>query len=72
VTRELAERLLPFFSDPGFREAIEAYAKHRMDVAGRSLEQASDLLIMGRQQGAMRELRNLFTIRDEIKAHAKQ
>ncbi len=70
MTPEIAKKLLPLVNVKRNLDALEMYMESRITDMHRNMEQGEDMKAMYQAQGAIKELRRLRTLRDEVIAKA--
>ena len=70
MTPEVAKKLLPLVNVKRNLDALEMYMESRITDMHRNMEQGEDMKAMYQAQGAIKELRRLRTLRDEVIAKA--
>lgn len=71
MDKKVAETLLGFVNAPHNVDDLKAYAAHRIEIHRTTLETARDADEILRVQGAIRELRRLSSLQDEVRGAAK-
>lgn len=71
MNKELLTWLLPTVNDPATRESLEKYAEYRIGILQTTLETSNSIETVYRTQGAIQELRRIFTLRDEVNQRKK-
>ena len=66
MTPEIAKKLLPLVNVKRNLDALEIYMESRITDMHRNMEQGDDMKAMYQAQGAIKELRRLRTLRDEV------
>jgi len=66
MTPEIAKKLLPLVNVKRNLDALEMYMESRITDMHRNMEQGDDMKAMYQAQGAIKELRRLRTLRDEV------
>jgi hypothetical protein len=66
MTPEIAKKLLPLVNVKRNLDALEMYMESRITDMHRNMEQGEDMKAMYQAQGAIKELRRLRTLRDEV------
>ncbi len=66
MTPEIAKKLLPLVNVKRNLDALELYMESRITDMHRNMEQGEDMKAMYQAQGAIKELRRLRTLRDEV------
>ena len=69
---ENAKKLLSFVNIKKNMDSIDTYARMRISQMHKQLEQATDIKDIQHAQGAIRELKRLTTLRDEVVADAEK
>lgn len=62
--------LKPFVNDPRFQTAFQDYLVVKLAQVHKELEQASDLLTVGKWQGQASLIKRLMKIREEVNGGA--
>jgi len=70
MTPEVAKKLLPLVNVKRNLDALEMYMESRITDMHRNMEQGEDMKAIYQAQGAIKELRRLRTLRDEVIAKA--
>jgi hypothetical protein len=70
MTPEIAKKLLPLINVKRNLDALEMYMESRITDMHRNMEQGEDMKAIYQAQGAIKELRRLRTLRDEVIAKA--
>jgi hypothetical protein len=70
MTPEVAKKLLPLINVKRNLDALEMYMESRITDMHRNMEQGEDMKAIYQAQGAIKELRRLRTLRDEVIAKA--
>lgn len=70
MTPDIAKKLLPLVNVKRNLDALELYMESRITDMHRNMEQGEDMKAMYQAQGAIKELRRLRTLRDEVIAKA--
>jgi hypothetical protein len=70
MTPEIAKKLLPLVNVKRNLDALEMYMESRITDMHRNMEQGEDMKAIYQAQGAIKELRRLRTLRDEVIAKA--
>jgi hypothetical protein len=70
MTPDIAKKLLPLVNVKRNLDALELYMESRITDMHRNMEQGDDMKAMYQAQGAIKELRRLRTLRDEVIAKA--
>lgn len=70
MTPDIAKKLLPLVNVKRNLDALEMYMESRITDMHRNMEQGEDMKAMYQAQGAIKELRRLRTLRDEVIAKA--
>lgn len=68
MTRDLAERLLPYVNDRSFMAVFAEYCEWREREAMKLVKGGEDLLALGRAQGSLYEMEALRKLRDTVLA----
>lgn len=66
MTPEIAKKLLPLVNVKRNLDALEMYMESRITDMHRNMEQGEDMKAIYQAQGAIKELRRLRTLRDEV------
>ena len=66
MTPDIAKKLLPLVNVKRNLDALEMYMESRITDMHRNMEQGEDMKAMYQAQGAIKELRRLRTLRDEV------
>ena len=66
MTPDIAKKLLPLVNVKSNLDALEIYMESRITDMHRNMEQGDDMKAMYQAQGAIKELRRLRTLRDEV------
>ena len=66
MIQTLAKKLLPLVNTKKNTDALSDYMEYRIEEHYRIMEQAQDTQVLHHSQGAIRELRRLKTLRDEV------
>ena len=66
MTPEMAKTLLPLVNIKRKLDALEMYMESRITDMHRNMEQGEDMKAIYQAQGAIKELRRLRTLRDEV------
>ena len=66
MTPEIAKKLLPLINVKRNLDALEMYMESRITDMHRNMEQGEDMKAIYQAQGAIKELRRLRTLRDEV------
>ena len=66
MTPDIAKKLLPLVNVKRNLDALEIYMESRITDMHRNMEQGDDMKAMYQAQGAIKELRRLRTLRDEV------
>ena len=66
MTPEIAKKLLPLVNVKRNLDALEMYMESRITDMHRNMEQGEDMKAIYQAQGALKELRRLRTLRDEV------
>lgn len=66
MTPEIAKKLLPLVNVKRNLDALEMYMESRITDMHRNMEQGEDMKTIYQAQGAIKELRRLRTLRDEV------
>ena len=66
MIKEVARKLLKLVNVKSNIDLLELYMNHRVAVLHKQMEQARDLDELRQTQGAIKELRRLSTLRDEV------
>ena len=69
---EIARKLLSLVNVKKNMDCLEIYAEHRISSMHTLLEQAEDIKDIYMAQGAIRELKRIKTLRDEVIANGKK
>jgi len=62
----VAYQLKPFVNTPGFEAAFKEFIEEKIEIARRTLENASDEKWMFKAQGEIAAYRRLLSLREEI------
>ena len=71
MKKELAKKLLKLVNVKSNTDLLEFYAKERVQILYRQMEQLANVDEIRQIQGAIREIKRLSTIRDEVIEKAK-
>ena len=71
MIKEVAKKLLKLVNVKSNTDLLELYMNHRVSVLYKQMEKARDLDELRQTQGAIKELRRLSTLRDEVITGAK-
>ena len=69
---EIARKLLSLVNVKKNMDCLEVYAEHRIALMHIVLEQSEDIKDIYMAQGAIRELKRIKTLRDEVIANGKK
>ena len=74
MKKEVAKKLLKLVNVKSNTDLLEFYAKERVQILYRQMEQLASVDEIRQIQGAIREIKRLTTIRDEVieKMHQKE
>jgi|TARA_Y100001937_G_scaffold31383_1_gene44945 hypothetical protein len=71
MKKEVAKKLLKLVNVKSNTDLLEFYAKERVQILYRQMEQLVNIDEIRQIQGAIREIKRLTTIRDEVVEKAK-
>ena len=71
MKKEVAKKLLKLVNVKSNTDLLEFYAKERVQILYRQMEQLASVDEIRQIQGAIREIKRLTTIRDEVIVKAK-
>ena len=71
MKKEVAKKLLKLVNVKSNTDLLEFYAKERVQILYRQMEQLASIDEIRQIQGAIREIKRLITIRDEVIEKAK-
>ena len=71
MKKEVAKKLLKLVNVKSNTDLLEFYAKERVQILYRQMEQLASIDEIRQIQGAIREIKRLKTIRDEVIEKAK-
>ena len=71
MIKEVAKKLLKLVNVKSNTDLLEFYAKERVQILYRQMEQLASVDEIRQIQGAIREIKRLTTIRDEVIEKAK-
>ena len=71
MKKEVAKKLLKLVNVKSNTDLLEFYAKERVQILYRQMEQLASVDEIRQIQGAIREIKRLITIRDEVIEKAK-
>ena len=71
MKKEVAQKLLKLVNVKSNTDLLEFYAKARVQILYRQMEQLASVDEIRQIQGAIREIKRLTTIRDEVIEKAK-
>ena len=71
MIKEVAKKLLKLVNVKSNTDLLEFYAKERVQILYRQMEQLANVDEIRQIQGAIREIKRLSTIRDEVIEKAK-
>ena len=71
MKKEVAKKLLKLVKGKSNTHLLEFYAKERVQILYRQMEQLASVDEIRQIQGAIREIKRLTTIRDEVIEKAK-
>tara|TARA_Y100000114_G_scaffold48791_1_gene44429 strand:- start:154 stop:375 length:222 start_codon:yes stop_codon:yes gene_type:complete len=71
MIKEVAKKLLKLVNVKSNTDLLELYMNDRISIIHKQMEQAPDMQDINQMQGAIKELRRLQTLRDEVIAGAK-
>ena len=72
IEQSLAIELIPLVNDPEEFSSLKAYASYRIEQHFKAIESSDDIADIQRAQGAIRELRRIFNLRDEVLADSRR
>ena len=71
MIKEVAKKLLKLVNVKSNTDLLELYMNDRISIIHKQMEQAPNMQDVNQMQGAIKELRRLQTLRDEVIAGAK-
>ena len=71
MKKEVAKKLLKLVNVKSNTDLLEFYARERVQILYRQMEQLASVDEIRQIQGAIREIKRLITIRDEVIEKAK-
>jgi|TARA_R100001460_G_C3549416_1_gene175068 hypothetical protein len=71
MIKEVAKKLLKLVNVKSNTDLLELYMNDRISIIHKQMEQAPNMQDINQMQGAIKELRRLQTLRDEVIAGAK-
>ena len=71
MIKEVAKKLLKLVNVKSNTDLLELYMNDRISIINKQMEQAPNMQDINQMQGAIKELRRLQTLRDEVIAGAK-
>tara|TARA_R100001443_G_C3212795_1_gene143873 strand:- start:184 stop:405 length:222 start_codon:yes stop_codon:yes gene_type:complete len=71
MRKEVAKKLLKLVNVKSNTDLLELYMESRINILHKQMEQLPDMNDVRQAQGAIKELRRLQTLRDEVIAGAK-
>ena len=71
MIQEVAKELLKVVNDKKTMDALEKYMNYRVEELHKLLEQQDKISDINKAQGAIKELRRIKTLREEVIAKAK-
>ena len=71
MKKEVAKKLLKLVNVKSNTDLLEFYAKERVQILYRQLEQLANIDEIRQMQGAIKEIKRLITLRDEVIEKAK-
>lgn len=71
MRKEVAKKLLKLVNVKSNTDLLELYMEARINILHKQMEQLPDMNDVRQAQGAIKELRRLQTLRDEVIAGAK-
>ena len=71
MKKEVAKKLLKLVNVKSNTDLLELYMNDRISIIHKQMEQAPNMQDINQMQGAIKELRRLQTLRDEVIAGAK-
>ena len=71
MIQEVAKELLKVVNDKKTMDALEKYMNYRVEELHKLLEQQDKISDINKAQGAIKELRRIKTLREEVLAKAR-
>ena len=71
MIQEVAKELLKVVNDKKIMDALEKYMNYRVEELHKLLEQQDKISDINKAQGAIKELRRIKTLREEVIAKAR-
>ena len=71
MIQEVAKELLKVVNDKKTMDALEKYMNYRVEELHKLLEQQDKICDINKAQGAIKELRRIKTLREEVIAKAR-
>lgn len=71
MKKEVAKKLLKLVNVKSNTDLLEFYAKERVQILYKQMEQLANIDEIRQMQGAIKEIKRLITLRDEVIEKAK-
>ena len=71
MIKEVAKKLLKLVNVKSNTDLLEFYAKERVQILYKQMEQLANIDEIRQMQGAIKEIKRLITLRDEVIEKAK-